>query len=410
MRLRISVLIVVIACVANAHASGADDVLAACASVSRHGLTTAVTVKNDSIVLDIAAPDGKTSHLTLGTAPRDSSHDSGCSAYSSHDDELVAVGIGSYSAQPRLALGSAYGAQRFTRLQVAVADVRQAKWISNFDVDPRPDFVPASLAGFLGDTEQIVVAGVHIRTGEQVVGSFASLLFNATGNRISATPVVRNPATTTDNLRVYPDALHNRLWFFSCTFPRIKKPHVLVCPITVTSLVGEEQSVITFDPTTYRYKSEALWVMPSVFAALDSTSILVAETVSGNDTVWRVDVQNHTIESLVIKHHFLKYDAMRQAALSPDGQVLGLLLQQMTVRFPYFVDNYIFTGTDIVVLQVNPFRVVATIPHKRSGFATGLAIGHQRGKASILVYRGGLHEHLYRGGEYEHVAVSDSRP
>jgi hypothetical protein len=62
-------------------------------------------------------------------------------------------------------------------------------------------------------------------------------------------------------------------------------------------------------------------------------------------------------------------------------------LGQYKIAFPYIVDNYVYEGDDIVVLQVKPLRVLGIVPHRGAKYTQGLSVDHRNGKATVLVYR-----------------------
>ncbi len=383
-----------IASPAQVHSKPDADILTGCAAFAPDGSSAFAAVETEGISLEITSTDGKVAHLRLALRyPVPASQSANltisrrywtCSVHFSYQSDVVALGVGSSFGRPEL-----------THLQVGIADMKTAKWIGDFGVEPQLDFLPVSLAGFLGDTTSLVIEG-RIRSdgGGERIGLFASVQFSPLGKQLSPTPTLRKPTEITDAFSSYADARHNRLWLFSCSFTRVKPYHVPLCPIRVSSLAGEEQFAAAFDPTGYSRKREDLWMWPGALAAPDSNSIVIAETVSGKDTVWRVDMQKKSIDRFALPHHhFLKYNGMQNAALSPDGEVFAVLLRQMKIAFPYLVDNYVFTGTDVVVMQVRPLRLLGLIPHKDSSYTTALAVDHREGKAIVLVYRQG---HLER--------------
>ena len=173
----------------------------------------------------------------------------------------------------------------------------------------------------------------------------------------------------------------------------MKPYHVPLCPVSATTLFGEQDD-FSMGFSNYREKRDNLWEWPVTFVAPNAREVMVAETVNGKDTVWRVKMSPQGIDRFVLPHqHFLKYNGLVQSALSPDGEVYAVLLQQREIRFPYFVDNYVFKGTDVLVLGTHPLRLLGTIPHEDSSFTTGLAVDHRDGKARVLVYRKGQWGH-----------------
>jgi hypothetical protein len=398
MRLRIwtlfCVLVPGIASSAQLHSESDANIVIACSAFAPNETSAFAAVETKGIFLEITDADGKVSHLNLplrypapASKPANltiSRRNWTCAIHFNHQSDVVALGIGSKFGQPEV-----------TRLQVGVADLKTAEWIGDFGVEDQLDFLPVSLAGFLEDTNSLIIYGKINNKGRvEQKYLFASVQFSPRGEQLSSTPTERKPSETTDAFRSYADAGRNRLWLFPCSTTRAKPYHVPLCPISVTSLTGEDLSSATLDPTSHSEKRDTLWMWPDAFAAPDSNSILIAETVSGKDTIWHVDMQKRSIDRFVLPHnHFVKYNGLHDAALSPDGEVFAVLLQQLKIGFPYFVDNYVFTGTDVVVVQVRPFRLLGLIPHKDSSYTAALAVDHREGKAIVLVYRQG---HLVR--------------
>jgi len=359
----------------------------ACAAFAKDGRTAFATINDKDISLKVDRSDGTVVALSLPLrhpvpTSRLAVPASTCSVHFSRRSEIVALGVISSPEPP--------GAKN---VRVSTVDLKTAKWIGDFSVDPRSDFLPDSLAGFLGDADLLVITGTANHKDRAARGEVATMQFSLTGDQLSATPIIRRPVETSDAPRSYPDAEHNRLWLFSCGLTRAKPYHVPLCPIELTSLTGEDQP-ITFDPTSNSTNREDSWEWPLAFAAPDSNTVVIAETVSGKDTVWRIDMQGKSMERFVLpQRHWVKYNGMHEAALSPDGEVFAVLLNQIKLGFPYIMDNYVFRGTDVVVMQLHPLRLLGIIPHKDSSDATALAVDHRDGKAIVLVYRQG---HLER--------------
>lgn len=370
------------------------NILSACAAFAPNGTSAFAEVETKGIFLEITSADGKVSHLNLPLRyPPPASQPTNrtinrrvwtCAIYFNHQSDLVSLGISSKFGQPEV-----------THLQMGVAELNTPKWIGDFGVKPQLDFLPLSLAGFLEDTNSLIIAGkINSRGGVEKEGLPASVQLSALGEQLSSTPSVRRPEEITDTFHSYADAGHNRLWLFPCSSTRVHPYHVPLCPVSVTSLVGEDLFSATLDPASYGGKRDTLWMWPGAFAAPDSSTIVIAETVSGKDTVWRVDMQKKSIDHFVLPHnHFVKYNGLHDAALSPDGEVLAVLLDRIELGFPYFVDNYDFKGTDVVVMQLRPFRLLGVIPHKDSSYTAALAVDHRKSKAIVLVYTKG---HLVR--------------
>jgi hypothetical protein len=63
------------------------------------------------------------------------------------------------------------------------------------------------------------------------------------------------------------------------------------------------------------------------------------------------------------------------------------------IAFPYIVDNYVYKGDDVVVIQVKPLRLLGIVPHRGTKFTRGLAVNRRSGKATVMVYQQDRWEH-----------------
>jgi len=371
------------------HAKPRPPVLTACAAFAPDGSSAAATTDATNLILEITQPSGSVAQLNLGlryTAPNWQLENQSmrwhlytCQAFFNRDSNLVAVSV------------SVLDYTTFKhRLQIAVADLNSKKWIGDFTVEPQRAFVPLALAGFLEGSNSMVVTGAlpgPAVDGTQH-GSFASLLYDATGRQLVPMPATRAHLGPSDRTpaRFCTDAVHDRLWGFPCVMystPLSKQPP---CPVLSTTLVGEDTLRAQFNPRGYGTDRTELWMLPDTFAASDPNTVLIAES----DTIWRIDIKKQNLERFVLpkRSHYPRFEGIHgPAALSPDGQVLAVPLVQQTVAFPYFLDNYVYKGTDIAVVRLHPFRLLGILPHGRAIYTPAFAVDHRQGKATILVYR-----------------------
>jgi hypothetical protein len=376
---------------ARVYSATNDDVLAACSAFGPDGMSAAVTVGKTDIALELATLDGKTSNIALPlrysftpTSPitiQAIRRQFRCEVYFDRSNTYAAVGINSVSGQPQAA-----------HLQVGVANLKAVKWIGDWVLDPEPGFLSPSLAGFLEGASSLIVLAPenNVRAGQ--TGAITIQLFSPTGALLDSKLAHSNQAQTTNAFRYYADTMHNRLWFFSCSSTLWPHPQPL-CPVSVSNLVGEQRNTSQLQLSDYRGKRDDLWEQPGTFAAINADTVLVAETVFGKDTIWRVNIPTQSIDRFVVHRHFLKYNALADSTLSPDAEVYAVLLEQLGNTFPYLMDNYVFRGTDVILMQTHPFRLLLKIPHADSSFTAGLAVDHRDGKTNVLVYRRGHWEH-----------------
>jgi len=352
-------------------------VLAACSAFAPDGTSAMATIMGDTLELTVAEVSAQNSKLTLPLKhraqqsqldnPADRWRVYNCSLFFNSTSGLVAVGITTESEPPQ-------------RLQVAVADFRTAKWLSDFDVEPRKELGSrTNLAGFLRDTDSVVV----IRNWNSPESeSLATLLFSTRGEQLPTQAPVRALSETT--LPFYADPHNNRLWVFHCTVISARASQQPFCPIDETNLTGEQALSAKFDPSRSGLKRTDLWELPHTFAAPDQNTVLIA----GSDTVWRVDMNTQRLTRFVLPHdHFLKWNFEHDGTISPDGAVFGFLFGQYRIAFPYIVDNYVSEGDDVVVLQVNPLQLLGVIKRDGVKYTRGLSIDHRNGKTTVLAYR-----------------------
>ena len=360
----------------------ARQILSVCAAFAPDGTSATVSVEADAFLLEITEPSGKLTHLNrplrypvTRVKPVTSAYPT-CKVYSDRNSGLVAVGIESPSVFPG-------------QLQVAVADLKTLTWVGDWGVGRESGFYP-SLAGFLEGTTSPAVTGELISKtayGDGVRhGSFATLLFDPTGKQLTATPVTRIYAHDTDLFPTYADPRHNRLWFLPCSVISAPPSRQPLCPIDSMTLTGTQQTFSEFTPSVQGRKRTDLWSVPGSLAAPDSDTILISEGIS----LWHVDLGARTVDRFVLPAHvhfpFVE-GAGRASAISPDGQVLAVALTLESFAFPYLMDNYVYKGTDIAILQVRPLQLLGIVKHERASDPVGFAIDHRQGKATILVYR-----------------------
>jgi hypothetical protein len=355
------------------------QILSGCAAFAPDGTSAAVSVWADALVLEITEPSGKLTHLSrpllypvtpgkpVASAPT-------CKDYFDRNSGLVAVGIG----------------RRFVedQLEVAVADLKTLTWIGDWGIGLESGFHP-SLAGFLEETTSIAVTGEPVSKDGRGFGhgSYATLLFDPTGKQLMPTPQIRRIyAHEIDLYPTYADPRHNRLWVFRCTVVSAPWNRQPLCPIDAMTLTGTQQVFAEFTPSVQGKKRTDLWFSPESFAVSDSSTVTIAE----GTMLWRVDLQTQTVDHLVFPMH-LHYpysEGVRGAsAISPDGQVVAVPLTLDELAFPYLVDNYVYRGTDIAVVQVRPLQLLGILKHERASDPVAFAIDHRQGKAAVLVYR-----------------------
>ena len=365
----------------SAPASPNADILAACAAFSQEGRSAAVTVDITKVSVDLNDPVGKVSHLSLALRnaplndqPTRMQHYS-CDVYFSRGWGLIAIGV-----------SSGFPA---SRLQIGVADADHLEWTGDWMVEPASGISELSLLGFLEGTTSVVVGGepsTPTKYGPGIRhGSFWSLLFNPKGQQVGSMPTTRDYGSSSDLFPHYADASHNRLWVFRCVVVSAPGPRQPDCPIDWTTLVGDSSSSPEFDPRKRSEKRTDFWTLPGTFAAPDGNTIVVAQ----GDTVWLVDLQEQTVERLVVpkRFHFPQSEEIYgAAAISPDEKIVALPLVKESLAFPYLVDNYVYKGTNFAVVQLHPFQLLGILPGAGPKSWAACAIDDRGGHVIALIF------------------------
>lgn len=350
-------------------------VLGACATFAADGTSAAVTFDATRVSLEITDPSGKSSHLSLPlrhtTQITNRSLYPGspntCDAYFDREGDLVAIGI--------------------DNLQIGVADVKAMQWVGDWGVEADAGIASPSLAGFLAGTTSLVVVGEPPAEGGKGIhwGLYATALFDPSGKQLMPLHIQRY-GEDGDLFRRFADARHNRLWVFRCEpvdAPMSRQP---LCPIASTSLTGNEPSLPEFVPSMQGRKRTDLWFYPSAFVVPDPNMIVFGE----GTTFWAVNMASQIIHRFALprRPHFPSFEEMDgRTALAPDAQVVAVAVNRSRLAFPFLVDNYVFQGTDIAVIQIDPLRLLGVLQYGRTAYAPGFAIDHREGRVTALVYR-----------------------
>jgi hypothetical protein len=375
------VLLVIGAAIPSTARTKMPPVLAACSAFAPDGTSAMATVAGDALDLSTVDLAGRNTRLTLSLKYPANQWQlerlewrlrvHSCSLFFDQTSTLVAVAVTTEYQEPP------------EKFQLSIADVKAARWLSDSGVEAGKEVSSRlTLAGFLKDTDTVVV----VRSSNSVKqGEVSILLFRAVRHPVSSEPQLRSLAPFTPILPpFYADGRNNRLWVFHCTVISGRASQQPFCPIDATTLAGGQEPDTTFDPSHSGIKRSDLWELPRTFAAPDQHTILIA----ASDTVWRVDTDTQQLTRFVLPHsNFLKWNFEHDGTISPDGASFGFLLGQYRIAFPYIVDNYAFEGDDIVVLQVNPLRLLGVVKHGGVKYTAGLSIDHRNGKTTVVVYR-----------------------
>jgi hypothetical protein len=355
--------------------------LAACAAFTPDGSSVAATIKATNLLLEITDPGGMLSQLSLAlryptSEPELELEDRStlsriysCDTYVDHAGDLVAIGI--------------HGPK--SRLQIAVADLKSLKWVGDWDAKDGTGFSSPSLLGFLEETASLVIAGEPPSKGQEThPGSFATGLFDPGAKQIGPTRMQHQVDDGEAYVR-YADATNNRLWTFHCVAAPGSPSAQPVCPITSTSLIGNDTPLNEAKLSIQGNKKTGQWFLPDLFAAPDSKTFLIGQ----GDALWRVDIQGQIVGHLSLPRR-ARFPALTEKSgetcLSPDGQVIAIAIPRYRSSFLSRVNKYDYEGTDIAVVQLNPLQLLGMLPHDYSAGTPAFAIDHRDGRTVVLVY------------------------
>jgi len=353
---------------------------AACAAISSSGRSGAASLAAKNLNLEIIDPSG---HSTTLSAPLQTEGDE-CRAVFDHKGNLLAVAI-------RKQFDSTQG------LRILIADTEVPEWVANFSVEPQAGLqAPLSLVGFLQDTESLVVQGSGEKTAKATATIVGTIVVDTAGKVLSAAPFKR---TLEGRAPSFTDAMHNRLWYLS-------SPHF--CPIRSVTLTGN----LMQGPDVASLPNERSYCLPNVVGYPDSDTLVLAATMSDSDAVWRIDLGAGTGERIAApRDRFPKGDQIDgNGSLSPDGQVFAFARHQFSYgRF----DNFSYMGSDIVVVQVRPLRLLGVILPGDDLYQHEFAADHRDGKTSVLVFSSGVWKKLWvepsKSSEHSAMAPNNGR-
>lgn len=333
---------------------------AVCAAISASGTSATVTLAARTLNLQITDASG---HSNALSAPLQTERDE-CHAVFDSNVNLLAV-----------AVGRAFDAKQ--NLKIFIADTQTSKWLTSFSVEPQAGLSgPLWLAGFLDDSESLVVKGSGEKVGTART-SVGAILLDSSGKMLDTKPFERGIAGNPQNQRnQFADSRNNRLWYLS--YPQF-------CPIKSTTLTGEESP----GPKIVKTPGKAdPCDLPNVIAFPDRNTVIIASTRADHDAVWRIDLGTDTGEEISApRGRFPKGDQIDgSASLSPDGQVFAFSRHQFS--YGHF-DNFNYKGSDIVVVQVRPLRLLGVIDPKGDLYQNGFAVDHRDGNTTALVFSNG---------------------
>jgi hypothetical protein len=333
------------------------------------------------VSVDITDPGGDVSHLALpfdqprvDPRPTRFPGETTCRAYFDRESDLIAIGMddGSVSAW------------------VAVVDSRHKTWLGHWTLGPTAGILHPRLAGFFGKNV-IVIGQPFTRTGRRVQareGSSLSLVFDPQGQQFQGGPVERTYASG-HRYPIYADAGNNRLWFLACaTVPgHSQQPD---CPVDWLALTGDTSST-EFNPHKPYQRRSDLWTGYGHIVAATADTIVVAEL----KRVWVVNVKEQTLERLNLPGSFVREEGIwGDGSTSPDGEIAVFPVSKHRLAFPYIVDNWVPAGTDFVVAQLHPLRLLRVVRGGNGNDVTSCAVGHRDGRVELLVFRDDHWEHV----------------
>jgi hypothetical protein len=253
-------------------------------------------------------------------------------------------------------------------VQVAIFDLRRKSWVSAQAVTPR--FARLS-GGFVGETHQVATA---FPSGELQRGaSIAVQIYAIDPSTSSAEPVGIRPlqAPTTAVFENSMDSPHNRLWY---RIPSGK------CGIRSVTILGEDTPSPEIAPDLIPGCYE-----PSVFDFPDAGQAIVGAQTAGKIQLWRIDLPGKQVAALEVPADpKSEFQLLRMSAHSVDGKIVAVA---MRVFRRDKLGGLRDAGYEIAVIQVDSWRVIATLPVKSNRMnLTALAVDHREGHVTIQAF------------------------
>ena len=337
-----------------------------CAAISASGNSGAASLTAKNLNLEIIDPSG---HSTDFSVPLQTEGDE-CRAVFDRKGNLLAVAVRKQFDTTQ-------------SLRIVVVNTEAPKRFASFGVEPRAGFqAPLSLVGFLDDTESMVVEGsAEKAVNAATTTSVSTILVETSGKVLSIAPFER---TLEGRPQSFSDAIHNRLWYLS---------NPQFCPIRSTTLTGSQLQ----GPDVTNLPNEKSYCLPNVVGYTDNDTLVVAATMSNRDAVWRIDLGTGAGEEISApRGHFPKGDQIDgNGSLSPDGQAFAFSRHQFSYgRF----DNFNYRGSDIVVVQVRPLRLLGMVDPKGELYQNGFAVDHRDGNTTVLFFSEGTWKRLAVAG------------
>lgn len=356
-----------------------DGVHAACAVFASDGGSVAATFHADALSADVTDAAGNVAHLTLPFDDASTRYRRthawyrACAVYFDRNSDLFAVGL-------------TYGLPDYS-VYVAVADAAHLTWLGHWTVGTESGIFIPRLYGFLG--RNLVVGGEPFTRMKADVsirpGSFRSLVFDPYGQPLDHGPIERTYGTVASHGPLYPDAAHNRLWFFpdNVESPQDAQPNR---PVGWMTLTGDTSSA-RFTPRTPGGRQRSSWEWPGSFAAPDADTIVVAE----RRQIWTVHVNDQRLERMHIPRRWVFPNSegiFGTVALSPDGSIAAFPLEQRHTPFLSFFHDYsAYVGTDFAVVDLPRRRQLRIVRGGGPGDVIACAVDHRQGRVSLLIFR-----------------------
>jgi hypothetical protein len=379
------------------HSAPRQEALCACAAFAPDGMAAAATINGAEVSVECTDAAGRISHIRFPLQYPASPQQLGysvhgqlyfCEIHFSEAGDLAAIGV----------MSNLHFNVPTAQLQVAVVDIKSMKLIANWTIERDAQILSPVMAGFVEGTQSLVVAGVAPADKDKRIwkgGLLAAALYSLDGKPIILIHTLRHLEDGVGS-PYYPkfiDAVHNRLWTAPCHIVSATMSHQTLCPIEAMNLMENQSPPLTFTPSLEGKKRADLWFFPRSFVAQDADTIVFGEGAK----VWRVNIRKQTVDRFDIpnRRHYPHFDQIGgPAAISPDGQVIAMPRQKSRLAFPFIVDNYVYQGTDLMVIRQDPFKLLGIFPvgrtfslEYRSGNTPAFAIDHRQGKTIVLLYR-----------------------
>ncbi len=334
---------------------------AVCAASHAHNIAT-VTASSSTVALQISGPSGVLHLATQTSAPVDE-----CHAFFSDNGNLLAISFTLHT-------------DAVHNMEIAVADLPSAKWISPAPVVPvMPSEFHGFLAGFLKNSNRLVVLDSGSYSALYQKTSLFPLYFAAVPGyptfpyNSDARSYPGMPLTPVSG---YIDTVGNRIWY---------RGNRAGCDFQSMTLSGEWLEGPSVDLGKLRH---AGCHAPDFVSTPDPGTFLIAAVDGPTIHFWSTNLATSDVStfSLPLDRNGDMYWLSGQGAHSPDGKILAVVTRHFAEsRF----GGLGAASEELLVLHLGPFRLLGREKLDSDRVHQAIAVDHRDGMATIVTYRGG---------------------